>query len=99
MRKEKLHIICSRKYLYKSGTIYYFFKAHKKYEQSIIVNFTNDKGDISFQFTDLSTEENKEFKEPGEYVFPLIKEHKYKIIIKTSGACGSHKIYKKTIKE
>ena len=65
------------------------------------MSVTNNGGSISFTFTDLATQEVKEFKNPqtGEFTVPLTKGNKMKLVINASKAIGTYKIVKKTIKE
>lgn len=66
-----------------------------------MINITNEGGEICFTFTDLTTNEVIEYKDPksGEYVVPLAKGGKTKLVITASHAIGSYNIKKKTIKE
>lgn len=98
---EKYRTLAARKYYLLSCHRYFVFKGHKKYEQSLIVSVTNNGGSISFTFTDLATQEVKEFKDPqtGEFTVPLTKGNKMKLVINASKAIGAYKIVKKTIKE
>ena len=98
---EKLRTLASRKYCLLSCHRFFVFKGHKEYEQSLVINITNEGGEICFTFTDLLTNEVKEFKDPktGEYIIPLTKGGKIKLVITASHAIGSYNIKKKTIKE
>lgn len=98
---EKYITLAARKYYLLSCHRYFVFKGHKKYEESLVINVTNNGGSISFTFTDLTTNEVIEFKDPktGEYVVPLTKGGKTKLVITASHAIGAYKIVKKTIKE
>lgn len=98
---EKYRTLTARKYYLLSCHRYFVFKGHKKYGQSLIVSVTNNGGSISFTFTDLATQEVKEFKNPqtGEFTVPLTKGNKMKLVINASKAIGTYKIVKKTIKE
>lgn len=98
---EKYRTITARKYLLLSSHRWFYFKGHKKYEQSLIVSVTNNGGSISFTFTDLATNEVKEYKDvqTGEFVVFLTKGNKMKLVINASKAFGAYKIVKKTIKE
>ena len=98
---EKLRTLTSRKYYLLSCHRFFVFKGHKEYEQSLVINVTNEGGSISFTFTDLATNEVKEFKDPqsGEIIIPLTKGGKTKLVITASHAIGAYNIKKKTIKE
>ncbi len=97
---EKLRTIASRKYYSLSCHRFFVFKGHKEYEQSLVINIINNGGEICFTFTDLVTNEVKEFKDPktGEYDVPLTKGGKTKLVITASHAIGAYNIKKKTIK-
>lgn len=98
---EKYQTLTARKYYLLSCHRFFVFKGHKKYEQSLIVSVTNNGGSISFTFTDLVTNEVIEFKDSktGEYIIPLTKGGKTKLVITAYHAIGSYNIKKKTIKE
>lgn len=98
---EKYRTLTARKYYLLSCHRFFVFKGHKKYEQSLIVSVTNNGGSISFTFTDLATNEVKEIKnlKTGEYVIPLTKGGKTKLVITASHAIGAYNIKRKTIKE
>ena len=98
---EKLRTLTSRKYYLLSCHRFFVFKGHKEYDESLVINVTNEGGSISFTFTDLATNEVIEFKDPktGEYVVPLTKGGKTKLVITASHAIGAYNIKKKTIKE
>ena len=98
---EKLRTLASRKYYLLSCHRFFVFKGHKEYEQSLVINITNEGGSICFTFTDLATNKVIEFKEPktGKYIIPLTKGGKTKLVITASHAIGSYNIKKKTIKE
>ena len=66
-----------------------------------MIYITNEGGSISFTFTDLTTNEVKELKDPqsGEIIIPLTKGGKTKLVITASHAIGAYNIKKKTIKE
>lgn len=98
---EKLRTLASRKYYLLSCHRFFVFKGHKKYEQSLVINVTNEGGEICFTFTDLATNKVKEIKNPktGEYIISLTKGGKTKLVITASHAVGSYNIKKKTIKE
>ena len=98
---EKLRTLTSRKYYLLSCHRFFVFKGHKEYEQSLVINVTNEGGEICFTFTDLATNEVIEFINPktGEYVVPLTKGGKTKLVITASHAIGAYNIKKKTIKE
>ena len=98
---EKLRTLTIRKYLLLSCHRYFFFSGHKKYDESLIFYVTNNSGTISFRFTDLSSKEEILFDNPktGEYVVPLKKGGKMKLVISASRASGGYKIVKKTIKK
>ena len=97
---EKLRTLASRKYYSLSCHRFFVFKGHKEHEQSLVINITNEGGEICFTFTDLVTNEVIEFKNPktGEYIIPLTKGGKTKLVITASHAIGSYNIKKKTIK-
>ena len=98
---EKVRLVTFRKYLMLSCNRYFFFKGHKKYEQSLLIDITQNSGQFSLEFTNRDTNETikieNEFKETIE--FPLIKGNRYSLQVTAKGACGSYKIRKKTIKE
>ena len=96
---EKLRIQIARKYCLLSCHRYQTFIGHKSYEEFLILTIINNGGHISFTFTDLSTGEVISFDNPqtGEYVVPLKKGGKMKLVINASKAIGSYKIVKKTI--
>lgn len=98
---EKLRTLASRKYYLLSCHRFFVFKGHKEYEQSLVINIINEGGEICFTFTDLATSEVIEFKDPktGEYIIPLTKGGKTKLVIIASHAIGAYNIKKKTIKE
>lgn len=98
---EKYRTLTARKYYLLSCHRYFVFKGHKEYEQSLVINITNEGGEICFTFTNLATNEVKEIKNPktGEYAIPLTKGGKTKLVITASHAIGAYKIVKKTIKE
>ena len=98
---EKLRIQAARKYYLLSCHRYQVFTGHKEYEESLLLTLTNDGGSISFKFIDLSNNEVITFDNPktGEYVIPLKKRIKTKMVITASKAIGAYKIVKKTIKE
>ena len=77
-----------------------YFKAHKLYEQSIIISLDITKGLFSFELINLTTEERIKMGNPekGTYEYPLKKENKYKLVITAKGASGKYKIQRKTIK-
>ena len=56
-KEEKIKTITIRKYYLLSCHRYFVFVGHKEYEELLILNVTNDGGDISFTFTDLTTNE------------------------------------------
>lgn len=98
---EKLRTLQSRSYclLYTNQTM--IINAHKKYDQSILLNVTNNGGTIDFTFTDLTTNEVTSFNNPttNTYEIPLKKGNKIKLHITSSKAVGSYKIVRKTIKD
>ena len=98
---EKLRTLASRKYYLLSCHRFFVFKGHKEYEQSLVINITNEGGEICFTFTDLTTNEVIEYKDPktGEYIIPLTKGGKTKLVITASHAIGAYKIVKRTIKK
>lgn len=89
----------SRKYYLLSCHRFMTFKGHKSYEETIILSVINDGGSICFTFTDLSSNEVISFDNPksGDYIIPLKKGIKTKLVITASKAIGSYKIIKKTI--
>lgn len=97
---EKLRTVASRKYYSLSCHRFFVFKGHKEYEQSLVINITNEGGSISFTFTDLATNKVIEYNDPktGENIVPLTKGGKTKLVITASHAIGSYNIKKKTIK-
>lgn len=98
---EKLRIQAARKYYLLSCHRFLIFVGHKENEESIVLTITNDGGSISFTFTDLSNNEVISFDNPksGDYIIPLKKGIKTKLVIVASKAIGSYKIIKKTIIE
>ena len=98
---EKLRTLQCRSYylLYTNQTM--IINVHKKYDQSIILNVTNNGGTIDFTFTDLTTNEVKSFNNPNTntYEIPLKKGNRIKLHIASSKAVGSYKIVRKTIKD
>ena len=98
---EKYRTLTARKYLLLSSHRCFYFKGHKKYDESLVINVTNEGGSISFAFTNLITNEEIEFKDPktGEYIIPLTKGGKTKLVINASHAIGAYTIKKKTISE
>ena len=97
---EKLRTILSRKYHFLTTHRYHVFSGHKEYEQSLILSLVNNGGSICFTFTDLSSNEATTFDNPdsGDYVIPLKKGGKTKMVIASNKAIGSYKKEKKTIK-
>ena len=95
---EKIRTLASRKYLILSCHRTFVLTGNKNHEQSIILTLTNNGGTIKFTFTDLDTNEVTTFDNPisGEYVIPLKKGVKTKLLITASKAKGSYKIRKKT---
>ncbi len=89
----------SRKYHLLSCHRFMTFIGHKSYEEIIILSVINDGGSISFAFTDLTTNEAIVFDNPksGDYIIPLKKGIKTKLVITASKAIGSYKIIKKRI--
>ena len=96
---EKLKTLAARKYKYLSCHRYFVFTGHKEYEESLVLTLTNDGGQITFTFTD-STGKETVFDNPetGEYIIPLQKGEKTKLVINASKAIGAYNIKKKTIK-
>lgn len=96
---EKYRTLAARKYKYLSCHRYFVFTGHKEYEESLVLTITNDGGQISFTFTDSKGQETV-FDNPasGEYVIPLQKGEKTKLVITASKAIGAYNIKKKTIK-
>ncbi len=96
---EKLQVLALRKYCFLTCHRFQVFKAHKKLEESLVLTVTNNSGSISFTFTDLSNNEVISFDNPksGDYIIPLKKGIKTKLVITASKAIGSYKIIKKTI--
>ena len=97
---EKLRTQAARKYRLLTCYRFWMFTGHKEYEESLILILTNEGGSISFAFTDLTTNQTTSFENPssGEYVIPLQKSGKMKLIITANKAIGAYKIVKKTIK-
>ncbi len=97
---EKLRFQLARKYGLLSCNITHVFSGHKEYEESLILTVTNNGGSICFTFFDLSTNEETKFDNPttGEYIIPLKKGVKTKLIITANKANGAYKIVKKTVK-
>ncbi len=93
---EKYRTLAARKYYLLSCHRYFIFKGHKEYEESLVIIITNEGGSISFTFTNLITNEVIEFKNPktGEYVVPITKGGKTKLVITASMAIGAYKIVK-----
>ena len=98
---EKLRTLTIRKYRYLSCHRYFIFNGNKKYDESLILNVNNLSGSISFKFIDLANNEEIVFDNPssGDYVIPLKKGYKMKLLILASKAVGGYKIIRKTIKE
>ena len=98
---EKLRTLAARKYYLLSTHRYYFFTGHKVYEESLILTVTNNGGSICFTFVDLSSSEEIAYENPasGEYIIPLKKGSKMKLVITSSNARGAYKIAKRTVKE
>ena len=90
---EKTKTLASRKYYLLSCHKYFVFVSHKEYEESLMLIVTNDGGQISFIFTAPDGEETA-FNNPesGEYIIPLKKGEKTKLVITASKAIGSYKI-------
>ena len=97
---EKLRIQLARKYGLLFCNQYHVFSGHKEYEESVILTVTNNGGSICFTFVDYSTNEETKFDNPttGEYIIPLKKSVKTKLIITANKASGAYKIVKKTVK-
>lgn len=97
---EKFRFQLAAKYYLLSCNRYHVFRAHKEYEESLLLTVTNNSGSICFTFIDLSTNEETKFDNPttGEYIIPLKKGVKTKLIITASKANGAYKIVKKTVK-
>ncbi len=98
---EKLKTLAARKYFLLLCHRYHMFKGHKEYEESLILTVNNNGGNICFTFTDMSTNEVITFDNPetGDYVIPLKKGEKMKLVITAAKAIGAYKIVKKTIKD
>ena len=96
---EKLRTQVARKYCLLSCHRYQTFTGHKTYDESLILTITNNGGSISFTFTDLSTNGVITFDNPktGEYIVPLKKGSKTKMVIKASKAIGAYNIKKRTV--
>ena len=101
MIKERIRTLTIRSFFLLSCYRSYLIKAHKEYEQSLIITVENSGGDLSFSLTDLSTNEVNKLDNPasGVYEFPLNKGVKYQFVITAKGAKGKYKIQKKTIIE
>ena len=95
---EKLTTLAARKYYFLSCHRYFVFTGHKEYEESLVLTITNNGGQITFTFTDSKGQETI-FDNPasGEYVMPLEKGEKTKLVITASKAIGAYNIKKKTI--
>ena len=96
---EKIRTLTARKYLIMSCHLSHYFAGHKKYEEALILTLTNKGGSINFLFTNLNSGETTSLDNPpsGEYVIPLKKGEKTKLLITASKAIGAYKIAKKTI--
>ena len=96
---EKLKTLAVRKYKYLLCHLCFVFTCHKEYEESLVLTLTNNGGQITFTFTD-STGKETVFDNPetGEYIIPLQKGEKTKLVINASKAIGAYNIKKKTIK-
>ena len=98
---EKLRTLQSRSYYLLNTNRTMIIDAHKEYDESIILNVTNNGGTIDFTLTDLMTNEVISFNNPttSTYEIPLKKGNKIKLHITSSKAVGSYKIVRKTIKD
>lgn len=98
---EKLRTIGNRKYYLLSSHSFFTIKGDLEYEESIVLDVVNNGGDISFTFTDLSSNEVTSFVNPssGNYVVPLQKGGKMKLDIRAKKAIGSYRLQKRTIKK
>ena len=96
---EKLTTLAARKYYFLFCHRYFVFTGHKEYEESLVLTITNNGGQITFTFTDSKGQETI-FDNPasGEYVMPLEKGEKTKLVITASKAIGAYNIKKKTTK-
>ena len=93
---EKLKTLAARKYKYLSCHRYFVFTGHKEYEESLVLTVTNDGGQIKFAFTDSAGKETVlDNPETGEYIIPLQKGEKTKLVITASKAVGAYNIKKK----
>ena len=98
---EKLRTISNRKYYLLSSHSFFTIKSDPEYEESIVLDVVNNGGDISFTFTDLSSNEVTNFVNPssGNYAVPMKKGGKMKLDIRAKRAIGSYHLQKRTIKE
>lgn len=96
---EQLKTLAARKYKYLSCHRCFVFTGQKEYEESLVLTLTNNGGQITFTFTDSKGQETI-FNNPetGEYIIPLQKGEKTKLVITASKAIGAYNIKKKTIK-
>lgn len=71
--KEKIITLQSHIFILMSCYRYLCFKAHKLYEQSIIISLDITKGLFSFELINLTTEERIKMDNPekGTYEYPL----------------------------
>ncbi len=96
---EKYRTLAARKYYLLSCHRYFVFTGHKEYEESLVLTLTNNGGQINFTFTDSKGKETVfDNPETGEYIIPLQKGEKTKLVITASKAIGAYNIKKKTIK-
>ena len=98
---EKIRTLLSRKYYLLSSHIFLTLKSHKEHEESIVLEVTNNGGEISFSFTDLNTNDVTSFVNPvsGSYIVRVNKNTKIKLLILAKGAIGSYKISRKIVVE
>ena len=97
---EKGRLLTSRHFTYMScyrKTIFGIIK--RRYDEVLTLTTSINKGEITFEFTDLNTGKittiNQSFE--GEKEFPMTKDHKCQLLIKAKGASGFYKIYRKKV--
>ena len=94
---EKRKTLASMCYRYLSCNKYLTFSTHKERQESLILVIRNDGGSIRFEVIDLLNNETQSLDNPktGEYVIPLKKGSKAKVLILASKAIGAYKIIRK----
>ena len=100
LRKDKRRYI-GRRYYHLLFTNRYIFLGKKKYDRNLFIEVENNKGDISFEIVNKTTNEIIKLDNPNSdtYNFHLNKDNKYMIHINSNGACGHYKIYYYVIEE